>query len=117
MNKHRGTRRENQVKAFYADRDWFVIRAGGSFGPADLVAIQPSSFPGLCRVELVQVKSDVRGPYVHFGPAERQSLLAAGRLTGAQVVLCWWPPRGKPHFIPPDQWPPPRPELNGGRAA
>lgn len=79
---------------------WETVRSAGSHGEADIWAAK-SGYP----LRLIQVKSNVAGPYAHFGPAERRTLLEQGKRTGADVELCWWPPRKQPKFIPPEDWP------------
>ena len=81
---------------------WWVSRAAGSLGDADLVALagrfgRPHvSRP--CRALLVEVKSTARSPFAGFPPADRRELIAAAELAGAEAWLCWTPPtkiRGK----------------------
>jgi len=96
----RGIRRERQVRQLLEQDDWWVCRAAGSFGDADLVALKAGKRP-----LLVEVKSDVRGPYEHFGPKDRADILFAAELAGAEAVLCWWPPRGQPRWLPSSEWP------------
>jgi len=96
----RGHDRERQVKALLQSEDWWVARAAGSLGDADLVALKPGRRP-----LLVEVKSTAGGPYERFGPKARRDLLFAGAVAGADVTLCWWPSRGKPRWIPADEWP------------
>jgi Holliday junction resolvase len=79
---------------------WFVIRAAGSLGCADLVALRAG-----VRPIFVEVKSTAAGPYEHFGPEVRDALLAAAKLAGADAWLCWWPSRGKATWIHADGWP------------
>lgn len=96
----RGHNRERQVRLQLESEDWWVCRAAGSLGDADLVALKKGKRP-----MLVEVKSSAQGPYEHFGPAERQRLIFAAELAGADAVLCWWPPRGRLRFVPSSEWP------------
>ena len=96
----RGITRERQVRRLLEAEDWWVVRAAGSLGDADLVALKPGKRP-----LMVEVKSTAGGPYEHFGPKDRGDLLFAAALAGADAVLCWWPPRGEPTWITPDCWP------------
>lgn len=96
----RGIQRERQVKALLQSEDWWVCRAAGSLGDADLVALKDGWLP-----RLVEVKSTAAGPYHSFGPKDRADLRLAAEIAGAQAVLCWWPPRGKPKWIESREWP------------
>ena len=96
----RGHNRERAVKARLEGEDWWVARAAGSLGDADLVALKDGKRP-----RLVEVKSTAGGPYERFGPCERAALLLAARIAGADAVLAWWPPRGKLRWIWPGEWP------------
>lgn len=96
----RGIQRERAVKAVLLAEDWWVCRAAGSIGDADLVALKDGHRP-----RLVEVKSTAGGPFEHFRPADRADLLFAARLAGAQAVLAWWPPRGRLHWLFPEDWP------------
>lgn len=96
----RGHARERQVKALLEADDWFVTRAAGSLGDADLVALKVGKIP-----RLIEVKSTAQGPYEHFGPKCRADLRAAAEIAGAVPVLCWWPSRAKPRWIHADEWP------------
>ena len=95
-----GIRRERQVRGWLEDRDYWVARAAGSFGDADLVALKVGERP-----LLVEVKATAGGPYEHFGPKDRADLRFAARLAGARAVLAWWPPRGVLRLIDEDEWP------------
>lgn len=96
----RGISRERQVKALLQGEDWWVCRAAGSLGDADLVALRVGSRP-----RLIEVKSTAQGPYEHFGPADRAALSLAARIAGADAFVAWWPSRGKLHWIPEASWP------------
>lgn len=100
MGRSLGIVRERQVRDLKLGEDYWVCRAAGSLGDADLVALRLGTPP-----ELIEVKSDERSPYVHFGPAQREELKLAARIAGATPLLCWWPPRGKPCWIPAEEWP------------
>jgi Holliday junction resolvase len=97
---NRGHARERAVKQHLEADDYWVARAAGSLGDADLVALKAGK-PSL----LIEVKSTAQGPYEHFGPADRARLRFAAQLAGASPVLAWWPPRGKLRLIPANEWP------------
>lgn len=100
----RGINRERQVRALLEAEGWFVLRAAGSFGVCDLVALREGEL-GDTQAMLVEVKS-TRRPYDHFGPASRQELLEAGEKTGAEAWLCHWPSRRRePSWVPSNVWP------------
>lgn len=86
--KTRGSARERQVMMLLRNDGWVVLRAAGSFGNADLVALRAGSTP-----MLVQVKASARSPVEHFGPAERQALHTEAQRAGARAILAWWPSR------------------------
>jgi hypothetical protein len=90
----RGITRERALKAVLESQDHFVVRAAGSLGNADLVALKAGKRP-----MLIEVKSDAHRPYTHFGPARRAELRLAAELAGADAWLVWWPPRRDPVWI------------------
>lgn len=96
----RGHERERAVRRHLESEDWWVSRAAGSLGDADLVALK-SGKPS----RLIEVKSTKRGPYHGFGPKDRQDLSFAAEIAGAEAWLCWWPPRGHMTWIPEVEWP------------
>ena len=98
----RGHDRERAVKRILEGQDWWVSRAAGSLGDADLVALKAGKRPLLieCKSSSAQ-----RGPFADFGPKDRADLLFAASIAGADATLCWWPPRGNPTWITPDCWP------------
>lgn len=95
----RGIQRERQVRKLLEDEGWWVCRAAGSRGDADLVALKRGD------ALLVEVKSTARGPYHGFGPAQREELRAAADQAGAVATLCWWPSRKRPTWINEYDWP------------
>lgn len=96
----RGHDRERRVRDLLMADDWFVIRAPGSLGAADLVALRDGSQP-----RMIEVKSTAGGPYEHFGPQDRSELSFAAKLAGAEAWLAWWPSRGKLRWLSEDEWP------------
>jgi Holliday junction resolvase len=96
----RGHSRERAVKLQLESEDWFVTRAAGSLGDADLVALKAGH-----AARIIEVKSTAKGPYEHFGPRDRAAILFAAQVAGAVAELAWWPPRGKLRFIPASEWP------------
>lgn len=96
----RGIQRERQVRDHLRLEGWLVVRAAGSIGCADLIAIRSGQRP-----RLIEVKSTAGGPYEKFGPKERAELLDAAAEADAVPLLCWWPLRKKLRFIPASEWP------------
>lgn len=97
---NRGIERERKVRALLEADGYWTARAAGSLGDADVIALRAD-----VRPLLVEVKSTARGPFAGFCPADRVELLAAAERAGAEPWLCWWPPRGRPNWIPADEWP------------
>ncbi len=95
----RGITRERQVRRLLEAEDWWVARAAGSLGDADLIALRNG------EIRLIEVKSTHRGPFHSFGPASRKELAAAARVAGGTAWLVWWPVRGKPEWISEGDWP------------
>lgn len=98
--QNRGIRRERQVRKVLESEGYWVSRASGSLGDADLVALRRGSPP-----LLIEVKSTTAGPFSGFGPAERTQLLVAARVAGAEAWLVWWPSRGDARWLSPMYWP------------
>lgn len=96
----RGTQREHAVRDWLRERDWVVVRAAGSLGCADLVALKRGERP-----RLIEVKSTAQGPYERFSRRERADLIWHARMADADAWLAWWPPRGRLHWIPESDWP------------
>ena len=95
----RGIQRERQVRKLLETEGWWVCRAAGSLGDADLVALRGA------QKRLIEVKSTARGPWHGFGPGDRRELSMAAEIAGAEAWLCWWPPRKQPEWIPESAWP------------
>jgi Holliday junction resolvase len=99
----RGRERERQVRRYLESEEggeWFVVKAGGSLGDADLVALKRGE-----RGLILEVKSTVAGPFHSFGPKDREDLLAAAEKSGLEPYLVWYPPRGEMKWIAPVHWP------------
>ena len=98
----RGINRERQVKKRLEEDGWWVCRAAGSLGDADLVAGRRDKRP-----MLLEIKSDKAeyGPFNNFGPKDREELLAAAEKTGWDAWLVYWPPYGEWKWISPASWP------------
>lgn len=96
----RGIARERAVRKRLEDEGWWVSRAAGSLGDADLVALRADK-----NARLIEVKSTKRGPYHGFGPSDRFGLKTAAEIAGAEAWLAWWPPRGELKWIPEVEWP------------
>lgn len=92
----RGIDRERDLRELLEADGWWVCRAAGSLGDADLVAVKDFSIGMLSEphpvVRLIEVKSTAAGPYHSFGPRDRADLLTAAVKAGAQAWLAWWPP-------------------------
>jgi Holliday junction resolvase len=96
----RGTVRERQVRQLLEQDGWVCLRAAGSLGPIDIVALKRGQPP-----RFVQVKSDVRTPWKNFGPGDRQMLVQAASQAGAEAWLAYWPPRAPLVWSHSDAWP------------
>lgn len=96
----RGIQRERDLVNLLRSQDWYATRSPASKGDADVIALKKG-----CRPRLIEVKSTSAGPFHSFGPKDRADLLFAADLAGADAFLVWWPPRGKPVWLSPDEWP------------
>jgi Holliday junction resolvase len=96
----RGLQRERAVRDWLRDRDWIVVRAAGSLGDFDLIALKDGQTP-----LVIEVKSTTRGPFHSFGPQDRATLKQVAEWAGAIPVLAWWPSHGKLHWFYEDDWP------------
>jgi Holliday junction resolvase len=99
----RGIARERAVRRLLEADGYWTSRAAGSKGEADVIALRAGS-PSM----LIEVKSTSAGPFCDFGPADRAELKAAAELAGAEPWLCHWPPRKKPRWYAPQDWPKPK---------
>lgn len=106
-----GHQRERQVKKLLEEEGWFVIRAPGSLGVADLVAVKAilswdteSGFAS--EVRFIECKANEKGgPYMNFRPEDRQALIDAAEKAGARAELAWWPKYGSLTWIDSSAWP------------
>lgn len=82
-NRARGDYLERQTRDALAQYGWFVIRAGGSLGCADLVALRLGKRP-----LLVQCKVLGRGRQMpRVDPAERMALFTTAKESGARAII------------------------------
>ena len=109
-----GHQRERQIKKLLEEEGWFVIRAPGSLGVADLVAVRRSplnvaSAYGLTHLSeamFIECKANEKGgPYMNFRPEDRKELLEAAEKAGARAELAYWPKRGSLVWIGSEAWP------------
>lgn len=84
-NRQRGDYFERQAREALRGRGWFVVRAGGSLGPADLVALRAGFVPLL-------IACKTNG---HILPAERLAIRKAADRAGARALLAMRPGRGQ----------------------
>lgn len=99
----RGRQRERDLKRHLESPEggeYFVIKAGGSLGDADLIALKAGE-----RGKMIEVKSTAGGPYERFGPKDREDLLIASRKAGLEPFLVWHPPRKEAVWLNYTQWP------------
>jgi Holliday junction resolvase len=96
----RGRAREREVKKKLEADGWFVIKAGGSLGEMDLVALKSGQ-----RGKAIEVKSTAGGPYERFGPEKREALYDAALKAGLEPYLVYWPPHKELKWIGWLSWP------------
>jgi Holliday junction resolvase len=71
--KAKGSRLEREVRDIFIRAGYFVVKAGGSLGPADLIAL----YPGIGQVRFIQVKANRWPPPVERGELQRLALECA----------------------------------------
>lgn len=82
-NRTRGDYLERQTRAVLDYYGWVIIRAGGSLGPADLVALRLGKKP-----LLVQCKILSRNRLMpRIDPGERAALCAIAEQGGARAII------------------------------
>jgi Holliday junction resolvase len=96
----RGINRERRLREALEADGWWTCRSAGSLGSADIVALKRGEIP-----RLIEVKSSAAGPFAHFGPADREELIAAAVKAGGTPWLVHWPPRRSARWIPVSEWP------------
>jgi hypothetical protein len=112
----RGAAREHAAKRLLESEGWAVTRGAGSHGCADLWAARPveqSVYEDgthdrgdyLTELRLIQVKTDKRSPYDHFGRKEREALIALADQTGGTPELWWWPANRPLTIFTEQEWP------------
>jgi Holliday junction resolvase len=83
-NRARGDYHEHRTRDALDADGWVVVRAAGSLGPADLVALQAGGHP-----LLVSCKTRHR-----ISPGERLALIRVAKQAGATPILAWRKDRG-----------------------
>lgn len=84
-NRHRGDYFERQTRDALNAYGWLVVRAAGSMGPCDLVALRAG------KALLVSCKIKPR-----LDPGERADLMAAATVAGGRPLLAY---RSKPGWV------------------
>lgn len=107
----RGHNRERDVRDLLEGFRWVCVRAAGSLGPIDVVAIggpvsvMPEGWaealnldpgrmvvgPNAPLVVFIEVKSTGKTPYEHFGPAARDEARQYAKDASAHALLAYWP--------------------------
>lgn len=91
-NRSRGDYLEYQTRTGLRRYGWVVVRAGGSLGVADLVALQYRRAPWLIQCKIL-------GPgrkYPRIDPAERKALYETAEQAGARPIIAT---RYKPGWV------------------
>lgn len=89
-NGRRGSTFERDVKKDMERLGWFVVRAAGSHGHADLLAVSPD--------EVAFVQAKLGGPGA-FAPAEWNELFRVALRYGGVPVVVHRPKRGKLEYL------------------
>jgi len=124
-----GHDRERQLRHVLEAAGWLCVRAAGSLGPVDVLAIARAGAMHPARaatparqgeIALIECKSTAGGPYERFGPAERKLLAELAASVGASAWLAYKPKGARAWtWIPSAAWPATRVEvdLEGDAAA
>jgi Holliday junction resolvase len=88
-NRQRGDYLERQTRAALEACGWIVVRAAGSLGVADLVALRADMRP-----LLVSCKLGPKGGRASIPPAERAALVDAAHAAGARPIMATRTTRG-----------------------
>jgi len=104
-----GNARELKVMDLLATEGWLCGSRRHIGGAGDILAVRcpwPSVASEIKQVQLIEVKSTTRSPWVNFGQADRQAMVETAAKHGAEPWLYWWPPRRDLQRIPASEWPP-----------
>lgn len=88
--RRRGDYFERQAKADLESHGWLVVRAGGSLGPCDLIAVSRARQPLLISCKLGG----------RISPAERQTLATLSQRFGAVAMVASRPSDGVVFYRP-----------------
>lgn len=94
----KGADRERQLAKRLREDGWYAIRAAGSHGAADIVALKAGQ-----PARLIQLKAGGKSPLAGFPPREREVLRIEAKQAGATAELCWWADRREPVFVSLDE--------------
>lgn len=98
-NASRGSAFERQVKERFEAAGWYVTRAAGSHGCADLLAIEPvAPWPDGRGGEIAFVQAKLGGPG-RLSPAEWDELFSTAMRYGGVPLIAHRPKRGKIEFL------------------
>lgn len=102
MNSNqKGAARERKVRDLLREDGYVVLRAAGSLGGIDLIALKAGK-----PVLFIEVKGNKGSPYLNFREKERQTLREQAEQAGAEAFLAHWPPRARePTWVPAVKWP------------
>lgn len=84
-NRQRGDYFERQVVETLRAHGWFVVRAAGSHGIADLIALRKGNTPALVSCKLSG----------RIDPGERSDLLDAAESAGGRAIVAMRPRGGR----------------------
>jgi hypothetical protein len=99
-----GNARELKVMDLLATEGWLCASRRHIGGAGDILAV--TNRTGWPEMQLIEVKSTTRSPWVNFLPIDRQAMVETAAQHGCEAWLYWWPPRRGLQRIPASEWPP-----------
>lgn len=82
-NRERGDYLERQTRTALIGFGWVVVRAGGSLGPADLVALRVGNTPLLIQCKILGKGRN----FPRVDPGERTALWECAEMAGARPII------------------------------
>ena len=98
-----GNARELKVMEVLVSEGWLCASRRHIGGAGDILAV--TNRTGWPEMQLIEVKSTTRSPWVNFLPADRQAMVETAEQYGCEAWLYWWPPRRDLQRIPASDWP------------